>query len=278
MNFRNRGAGTAKPGLPWRRRRAARPVLLLLSLCLVGGLYAAVTPATTSSAEGAPTEQLVAAGKNLFAVNCASCHGLNAEGLAQEGAPSLTNAGAASVDFQVRTGRMPMANPLVQAPSKENTFTEDEIAALAAWVGSLGNGPAIPTEDQYSPSGLTAEDIAKGGELFRTNCSACHNFKGSGGALPDGRVAPSLADSEPIELWEALRTGPGQMPVFAAGAIPDEDVKAMIGYVEQVNEVPAAGLNLGGLGPVAEGFWAWVAGIGSLVLFAIWIAARGARA
>ena len=68
----------------------------------------------------------MAAGKNLFATNCASCHGLNAEGLAQQGAPNLTNVGAAAVDFQVRTGRMPMANPLVQAPRKENTFTEDE--------------------------------------------------------------------------------------------------------------------------------------------------------
>jgi ubiquinol-cytochrome c reductase cytochrome c subunit len=75
-----------------------------------------------------------------------------------------------------------------------------------------------------------------------------------------------------------MRTGPGQMPVFANGAMPDEDVKRMIAYIEQVNATPSAGLSLGGLGPVAEGFWAWVAGIGSLVLFAIWIATRGARA
>ena len=270
--------GRSQPRTSWRRHRAARPVLLLLSLCLVGAVYAGFAPATVSSAEGAPDEQVLAQGRNLFAVNCASCHGLDAEGLAQEGAPNLTNVGAAAVDFQVRTGRMPMANPLVQAPRKENTFTEDEIAALAAWVGSLGDGPAIPTEDQYNPSGLTAEDIARGGELFRTNCSACHNFQGAGGALPEGRVAPSLQGADPLELYEAMRTGPGQMPVFAAGAVPDEDVKAMISYVEQVNAVPSGGLTLGGLGPVSEGFWAWIVGIGSLALFAVWIATRGARA
>ena len=68
------------------------------------------------------------------------------------------------------------------------------------------------------------------------------------------------------------------MPVFASGAIPDENAKEMIAYLERVNETPSAGLTFGGLGPVAEGFWAWIAGIGSLVLFAIWITTRGARA
>jgi ubiquinol-cytochrome c reductase cytochrome c subunit len=274
----DRAARSAKPRTSLRRHKAARPVLLLLSLVLVGAVYTAVVPATNSAAEGASNEQLVAQGKDLFAVSCASCHGLNGEGLAQQGAPALTTVGAAAVDFQVRTGRMPMANPLVQAPRKENTFTDDEIAALAAYVASLGTGPGIPTEDQYSPRGLTAEDVAKGGELFRTNCSACHNFKGAGGALPNGRVAPSLQGADAKELWEAMRTGPGEMPVFAQGAIPDEDVKKMIAYVDQVNATPSAGLTLGGLGPVSEGFWAWVLGIGSLVLAAVWIATRGARA
>ena len=271
-------ASAPRPRQSLRRHRAARPLLLVLSLFLVGAVYAALAPATSSSAEGAADEQLIAQGKDLFAVNFASCHGLNAEGLAQQGAPALTDVGAAAVDFQVRTGRMPMANPYTQAQGKKNTFTDDEIDAIATYVGSLGTGPAVPTEDQYSPDGLSAEDVARGGDLFRTNCSACHNFKGAGGALPNGYVAPSIENTDPAQIWEALRTGPGQMPVFAAGAIPDEDVKSMIAYVEQVNATPSAGLTLGGLGPVSEGFWAWVIGIGSLVIAAVWIATRGARA
>jgi ubiquinol-cytochrome c reductase cytochrome c subunit len=262
-----------------RRHKAARPLLLLLSLFLVGAVYAAIAPAASSKAEGATNEQLVATGKNLFAVNCASCHGLQGEGLAQQGAPALGNVGAAAVDFQVRTKRMPMANPYTQAQVGSKTiFTDDEIAALAAYVATLGDGPAIPDESQYDPSGIDAAGVARGGDLFRTNCSACHNFKGVGGALPNGAVAPSIEGTDPAQIWEAMRTGPGQMPVFANGAMPDEDVKRMIAYIEQVNATPSAGLSLGGLGPVAEGFWAWVAGIGSLVLFAIWIATRGARA
>ena len=37
------------------------------------------------------------------------------------------------------------------------------------------------------------------------------------------------------------------------------------------------GFDLGGLGPVTEGLFAWVVGIGALVGFAVWIAAHTTR-
>ena len=258
-----------------RHHKGARLLLVACALIVTGGLYALVSPATSVAA---PTpEETVARGQELFAVSCASCHGMNGEGLANQGIPSLVGVGAAAVDFQMRTGRMPMANKNVQAPPKENTFTPEEIASIALYVATLGDGPAIPEESQYNPSGLSPEEIAVGGDLFRTNCSACHNFQGSGGALPNGKVAPPLLQAEPIDIYEAMRTGPGEMPVFADGAIPDKDVRAMIAYLDQVHAEPSAGLSLGGLGPVSEGFWAWFAGIGGLVLFAMWITRKAAR-
>ncbi len=262
---------------PKRHHKAARLLLVAAALLVTGGLYAVVAPATSVAA---PTpEETVARGQELFAVSCASCHGLNGEGagLLNETAPSLIGVGAASVDFQMRTGRMPMANPYAQAPNKQNTFTAEEIAAISLYVASLGDGPAIPDPGQYDPSGLSAAEVAVGGDLFRTNCSACHNFQGSGGALPNGRVAPPLLDAEPLDIHEAMRTGPGEMPVFADGAIPDKDVRSMIAYLDQVHAQPSAGLTLGGLGPVSEGFWGWVAGLGILMLFATWITKKAAR-
>ena len=258
-----------------RHQKAARLGLVAAALLLTGGLYALVAPSTSVAA---PTpEETIARGQELFAVSCASCHGLNGEGLAAEGAPALLDVGAAAVDFQMRTGRMPMANPLAQSPNRKTTFTEEEIGAIALYVASLGSGPAIPSPDQYDPTGLDAHEVAVGGDLFRTNCSACHNFQGSGGALPNGRVAPPLLDSKPIDIYEAMRTGPGEMPVFADGAIPDKDIRAMIAYLDQLHAQPTAGLTLGGLGPVSEGFWGWVAGLGGLMLFAMWITKKAAR-
>lgn len=258
-----------------RRRRAAKPLMLAFALAAIGLVYAAVVPVPQAAAEGSTSTE-VAAGKGLFQVSCSSCHGLNGEGT--PAGPSLVGVGAAAVDFQVSTGRMPMAQPGQQAPQKVNTFTDSEITSLEAYVASLGPGPAVPSASAYAPGGLSAEQVAAGGELFRTNCSACHNFEGGGGALPNGKYAPSLKGVEDIHIYEAMRTGPQQMPVFSAGAIPDADAAAIIAYLDQLHAEPTAGFNLGGLGPVTEGLFGWIIGIGGLCLFAVWITSRGARA
>ena len=258
-----------------RRHPAAKPILLLLALFFIGGLYAVAAPSSQSSADGGNSQQ-VAEGKALYAVGCSSCHGMNGEGSRQ--GPPLAGVGAAAVDFQVGTGRMPMAASAVQAPRKPAQYSQAEIDALAAYVATLGPGPAIPEPDQYEPAGLSQEEINRGGELFRTNCSACHNFGGSGGAMPSGKAAPPLTGVDPKHIYEALRTGPGEMPVFSKEVITDEDAKAIIAYLEALQRQPSGGLTLGALGPVSEGLGAWVVGIGGLCLFAVWIASKGARA
>jgi ubiquinol-cytochrome c reductase cytochrome c subunit len=259
-----------------RRHRAARPLLLILALFFLGVLYAGFAPAGKSSADETMTTS-VQEGKELFAVGCSSCHGLNGEGASQ--GPSLVGVGAAAVDFQVGTGRMPMARPGPQAPRKPNTYTEEEIAQLAAFVASLGPGPEVPQPEVYSPDGLSDEEIAIGGELFRTNCSACHNVSGLGGALPNGKYAPSLVGVENKDIYLALRTGPQQMPVFGEGALPDQEVRMIIGYLNTLyEEQDRGGWTFGGLGPVEDGFWVFFGGILVLILFSVWIASRGARA
>ncbi len=258
-----------------RRHRAFRPLLLALALLLMGALYATLSPAPQVAAQTS-TSAMVAEGKALFEVTCSSCHGLNGEGSTQ--GPPLIGVGAAAVDFQMSTGRMPMAKPNAQAPRRTNTYTAEEIAALSAFVATLGPGPDIPDPAAYDFSSMSDEQLARGGEMFRTNCSACHNASGQGGALPNGKYAPPLIGVEPLHIYEAVRTGPQQMPVFSAGAIPDEDLAALIGYLQRLEEQPTGGFSLGGIGPVNEGFFLWVLGIGGLSLIAVWIASRGARA
>ncbi|MDN5760788.1 MAG: c-type cytochrome [Microlunatus sp.] len=263
-----------------RRHPAAKALILVFALLVMGGLYSALAPTGKSSADTG-TSQQVEEGKKLFAVSCASCHGLNGEGQVSGSiqGPPLVGVGAAATEFQVSTGRMPMAHPGQQAPQRQSEFTEDEVLALAAYVATLGPGPAIPEPAAYDPAGLSDEDLARGGELFRTNCSACHNFEGAGGALPNGKYAPSLIGVSGLHLYEAMITGPQQMPVFSDGVLTPDDKRAIIGYLDRLHEQPnQGGFAFGGLGPVAEGLWAWVAGIGVLVLFAIWIAAKGVKA
>jgi len=255
-------------------------LLLLFALFVMAGIYSAVSPASKSSADTGSSEQ-IAQGKALFSVSCASCHGMSGQGqvTGKIQGPSLVGVGAAAVEFQVATGRMPMSQPGAQAPAKPPVFNEEETLALAAYVATLGPGPAIPEPAMYDPTGLDDRQLARGGELFRTNCSACHNFEGAGGALPGGKYAPALHDVSNLHLYEAMITGPQQMPVFSDGVLTPEDKRAIIGYLNQLHAQPnLGGLSFGGLGPVAEGLWAWIVGLGVLVLFAIWIAAKSVKA
>lgn len=258
-----------------RRHPAAKVLLLVAALFAVGAIYAAVAPTEQSSAEPS-TSQQVKEGQQMFAQNCASCHGLNGEGSSQ--GPTLQGVGAAAVDFQVSTGRMPLAQPGEQAPVKPSEFSPQEVDALAAYVASLGPGPKVPTQAQYSGEGLSEKEIARGGELFRTNCSACHNFTGQGGALPEGKQAPSLVGVSGKHLYEAMLTGPQQMPVFPDDVLTQKDKAEIIAYLQTIHAQPNnGGLSLGGLGPVSEGVVIWTIGIGVMIGFAVWITARGVR-
>ncbi|MER6633257.1 c-type cytochrome [Streptomyces sp. NPDC000987] len=259
-----------------RRHPLAAVVVLLLALAATGGLYAVFAPASKAQADDTAQSLAIDEGKKLYAVGCASCHGTGGQGTSD--GPSLVGVGAAAVDFQVGTGRMPAQQPGAQVPKKKVVYTQAEIDQLAAYVASLGAGPAVPTGDKFGTQGA---DIAKGGELFRTNCAQCHNFTGKGGALTHGKFAPSLAGVNPKHIYEAMQTGPQNMPSFPDTTLSEQNKKDIIAYLNAVNgdntESPG-GLELGGLGPVSEGLFAWVFGLGVLIAVAVWVAARTAKA
>ena len=268
-----------------RRGPIAGALLLLLGLVTAGGLYTAVmTPASAERTQDLASQ--VEEGRKLFLVGCSTCHGTNGEGITTDRGnnlgPSLVGVGAAAVDFQVGTGRMPMAQPGAQAPRKPVTYSEEETAQLAAYVASLGPGPAIPDESDYSIEGLDDDAkeaaVVRGGQIFLTNCTACHNFEGSGGAMPRGGYAPALDGVESKYIYEALLTGPQNMPSFSNGNLAPEEKRDVIAYLKSLEEQPGyGGFGMGGLGPVTDGVFAWLVGIGGLVAFAIWIAAHTTR-
>ena len=253
-----------------RRHPTAVVILLLLGLLATGGLYSFLAPKPAQAA--VTTVDDLTDGNKLFLANCASCHGLNAGGT--KAGPSLIGVGAASVDFQVGTGRMPLAGPAVQAArSKTVKFTDEQIASLAAYVASLGPGPAVPDGQFTKGDG----DIAHGNELFKVNCAMCHNFAGSGGALTRGKYAPSLRDISGKHIYEAMVTGPQSMPVFNDANLTPKDKNDIISYLHELdkNENPG-GMTLGNLGPVSEGMFVWVFGLGLMVAAAVWLGAKAA--
>jgi ubiquinol-cytochrome c reductase cytochrome c subunit len=254
-----------------RRRPSAGYAALAGGLVIVAVGYGAITATSGSAAAPAQSATDIAQGRALFEATCSSCHGINAQGKANT-APSLIGAGAAAVDFQVSTGRMPLREADSEAPRKPVTFSQQQIHDIAAWIESLGGGPTIPASSQVDTAGA---DTALGQQLFSTNCSQCHGFAGAGGALIGGAYAPPLTASTPTQMYEAMLTGPEAMPIFGDGTITPAQKRDIIAYITATRAEPnPGGLSLGRTGPVTEGLVAWLGGLGFLVLIAMWLTAR----
>lgn len=216
-----------------------------LRLAFVGSLLLlGAVPAVAQETEG----------ERLFVESCASCHA--SDGSGTEFGPPIADAGEAAADFQLRTGRMPLADPTDQTRRKPPAFNEVQIDALVGYVGSLGGGPTIPRVDPEAGS------LVFGQELFVDNCAACHGATANGGAAGVGALAPSLFAASSLDIAEAVITGPGEMPVFD---FDQEELNAIARYLDYLqNEEAPGGADIGGIGPVPEGFIGW--GVGMLAL------------
>ncbi|MDG4798231.1 c-type cytochrome [Micromonospora sp. WMMD1082] len=204
----------------------------------------------------------------LYFRDCAACHGQRGAGTAQ--GPSITDAGAASVDFQLSTGRMPPASPRDERRRSEPAYGPEDLDALVRYVAGFGDGPPIP---QVGPG-----DLGTGRVLYLANCAACHSATGTGGMLSGGRIAPSLLGATAVQVAEAVRVGPGAMPVYPESLLDAEDVNAVVAYVEALQnrrqDLDPGGLALGRIGPLHEGVVAVAAAALLFVLLARWLARR----
>jgi ubiquinol-cytochrome c reductase cytochrome c subunit len=245
-------------------------------LVMIGVGYAVVTSggAASAASPSAASSAQIAQGRALFEESCASCHGNFAEGTSQ--APSLIGVGAAAVDFQVGTGRMPLTANAAEAERRPSVFTPGQTKAIAAYIQSIGGGPGIPSAAQVNPAAGT---YGLGQQLFVADCAACHNFDGAGGALTYGKYAPPLTASTPTQIYEAMLTGPEAMPVFNDLTVTPQEKRDIIAYVTQVRSQPnPGGFSLGRIGPVTEGLVAFLGLLLFLVLAALWITAKHGKA
>ncbi|WP_433649650.1 cytochrome c [Micromonospora zamorensis] len=252
------------------RRRLGAAVRLIAALMLAGGAYTVFAP----GAQAQDNPQLTGAaaeGKALFDVSCVTCHGRNAQGVEGRG-PSLIGVGAASVEFQVSSGRMPMARQEAQAHRKPPVFTDEQTRQLAQYIQELGGGPVVPEGDDLGEDG----NIASGGELFRINCSQCHAFGGGGGALSSGKFAPSLRPATDRQIYAAMLSGPQNMPVFGDNQLRPEQKADIIAYIQETlkHDQDPGGFNLGRYGPSTEGLAIFLVGIVALVFASLWIAGK----
>ncbi|MBY6351112.1 cytochrome bc1 complex diheme cytochrome c subunit [Rhodococcoides corynebacterioides] len=258
------------------RRRVSGAMALFMGLVGAGFLAAALTPSAQVATAQEDSAAMVRKGQQIYDTSCVTCHGVNLQGVQDRG-PSLIGVGEAAVYFQVSSGRMPMARNEAQAERKPPKYNEEQVDALGAYIQANGGGPTVVrnADGSIAQESLRGGDEARGSELFRLNCASCHNFTGRGGALSSGKYAPILDPANEQQIYQAMVTGPQNMPKFSDRQLTPEEKADIIAYVKSSSETqPPGGYGLGGFGPGTEMIAIWVAGIGAVVAAALWIGVR----
>jgi len=205
----------------------------------------------------------------IFLRDCAVCHG--ADGRGSPRGPSILTSGRAGVDFYLSTGRMPISKPTDAVERHQPKYDPATIRALVDYVASLPGftGPDIPVVD------IGHANLAHGGVLYRLNCAACHAWSARGGALLH-RESPPLDHATPTQIAEAMRVGPGNMPVFGEAAVDAKGLDDVAAYTREITHRPAdrGGFPLWHLGPLPEGALAVFVGLGILLVLARLIVTR----
>lgn len=244
--------------MPAHDPRSRRAVAFALGAVVAIALAATVAGAqeTEPADRGEP---LVARGLELFSAHCATCHGALGRGI--EGvAPGISDAPPALVDFVIRTGRMPLPEPDARSVRRTPRLTEEQREAVVAYF-EAEIGPDRPDVPEVRPE---EGDLARGQFIYEGNCVACHSAFGNGVAVSQEDIAPPLHAASPVEVAEAVRTGPGVMPPFGAEQIGETDMDSLVRYVLFLRDRPTpGGVVVGRSGPVTEGL---VALVGTLVL------------
>ncbi|WP_193749538.1 cytochrome bc1 complex diheme cytochrome c subunit [Rhodococcus triatomae] len=258
------------------RRRITGALILMMGLVGAGFLASALTPTPQVATASDDASALIREGKQLYDTSCVTCHGVNLQGVQDRG-PSLIGVGEAAVYFQVSSGRMPMVRNEAQAVRKPTKFDARQTDAIGAYIQANGGGPTVVRDEngEVATTSLRGDDIARGSELFRLNCASCHNFTGRGGALSSGKFAPELDAPNEQQIYQAMVTGPQNMPKFSDRQLSSDEKRDIIAYIKSASETKnPGGYGLGGFGPASEGMAMWAIGIVAVVGAALWIGAR----
>lgn len=120
-------------------------------------------------------------------------------------------------------------------------------------------------------------DLSDGGELYRSECAACHGATGIGGALSFLNNAPPLEGFTALEIAAAIRGGPGEMPFFGPDTISDEELQQIVTYTLFLRAPDdRGGAPIARVGPVMEGLVTLGAAMGAIILGLMWIGERRA--
>lgn len=216
--------------LRWMRWGA----VLLLGFALAFPIYRAFEPGSRAEARELRAANLASLGAELYADNCAQCHGIEAHGGL---GPALNSKQflQSVTDEQVRqliAVGIPGSPMAAYSIDFGGTLTQEQIEATVAYLRSLEKEtPDFP--DWRYP---LAQENLSGRDLFNMACAGCHGLD-----LKGGEVAPELGPGSDAEeesddrLSLRITDGKDEMPAFG-GTLDETQIRLIVEYLREVQQ------------------------------------------
>lgn len=192
---------------------------------------------TIEAAEGTP----VVVGQQLFAENCASCHGDLGEGGENPARPGDIIAPISTAEYLKTRDNATLQAVIAQGQPNfgmspfgsafGGPLDDDQIDALLAFIRSWEADPPVelPPEAQ---SDVLALD---GFEIYSEICAQCHGITGGGGVGPSLRAAEFRNFNTNQDIFNTISEGHGATDMIAWGAIlTSEQIEELVGFIQQL--------------------------------------------
>jgi mono/diheme cytochrome c family protein len=211
---------------------------------------AALVTYTESAASGLPTEL----GQEIYAQNCAVCHGDFGEGGANPARPGDIIAPISTSEYLKTRDDLTLRSVITQGQPNfgmapfGNAFggplQDEEIDAVVAFMRSWEANPPVELPPEVT---TTASPPLSGAEIYAGLCSQCHGQAGEGG------IGPSLSDpgfqarNSDEQVFRSIDLGHPATPMIAWGEIlTSEQIDQVVTYIRSLAE-PADDCELEGL-------------------------------
>ena len=200
---------------------------------------------TLAASKGKGTE----AGAQLFASNCAFCHGQFGEG-----GPNPTHPGdlifpISSADFLKTRDDITVRNIISQGQpdsgmspfgaSNGGALSDEEIDSIVAYIRSWeANPPAVTLPQMPTPTPMPTQSVqpaltAK--EIYRGICAQCHGLNGEGGSGPVINTPEFQARYDDQALFELISKGVPATPMIGVGNVFTEDqIDQLVGLIRNL--------------------------------------------
>ena len=175
--------------------------------------------------------EVLAKGVTLFAEKCVACHGGDGLGTALAPALNAPKIREKSSDELKRTLLLGKSGTLMAG--WENILLPEETSALITLIKEWDRVPAGTIPVPESKIVVTEESLAKGRQMYSTNCSQCHgpDGQGRGMRIPPLNVKGCLEKTSDAALEQIITLGVPDTPMPAWGdRMQKQDIQAIGNY------------------------------------------------